>query len=136
MGGADIKETGSQIRIDKWLWAARFFKTRSLAAEAVGGGKVEVNGAQTKPGRTLRAGDRLSIRRGPYQWSVIVKVVAKQRGPAPRAQLLYEETEESKRTREEISMQLKLQRPPEFDISGRPSKKSRRAILRFTKRSW
>src|SRR3990172_4201494 len=121
-------------RIDKWLWAARFFKTRALGAEAVNGGKVEVNGAGAKPSRTVRSGDSLNIRHGPYEWTVIVKAIAKLRGPAPQAQLLYQETEESAHKREAAIAQLRLERPPEFDHSGRPSKKDRRAIARFTKR--
>ena len=136
MNNQEIEQTGESIRIDKWLWAARFFKTRSLAAEAVTGGKIEVNGSRAKPSRIMRLGDRLSIRRGPYEWTVVVKGVAKVRGPAPEAQLLYEETEESIRKREAASAQLKLERPPEFHIPGRPSKKDRRAVLRFTKRGW
>ena len=124
------------IRIDKWLWAARFFKTRSLAAEAVTGGKVEVNGARAKPSRNVRIGDSLSIRRGPYEWAVIIKGVTDLRGPAAKAQLLYEETKESIRKREAISVQLKFERPPEFDLPGRPSKKDRRAMVKFTKRGW
>jgi len=123
-------------RIDKWLWAARFFKTRALAAEAVNGGKVEVNGTRAKPSRTVRSGDSLNIRHGPYEWTVIVKAIAKLRGPAPQAQLLYQETEESAHKREAAIAQLRLERPPEFDHSGRPSKKDRRAIARFTKRGW
>ena len=130
------EETNEQVRIDKWLWAARFFKTRSLAAGAVSGGKVDVNGARAKPSRALQLGDQLNIRRGSYEWTVIVKGVAKIRGPALEAQLLYEETEESVRKRETTSAQMKFERPPEFNISGRPSKKGRRAILRFTKRGW
>jgi ribosome-associated heat shock protein Hsp15 len=135
---SDLKQVGDTepIRIDKWLWAARFFKTRSLAAEAVIGGKVEVNGARAKPSRNLRIGDSLSIRRGPYEWTVTVKGVTDRRGPAAKAQLLYEETEESIRRREAVSAQLKFERPPEFDLPGRPSKKDRRAILKFTKRGW
>jgi ribosome-associated heat shock protein Hsp15 len=128
--------SSDQVRLDKWLWAARFFKTRSLAAEAVTGGKVEVNGGRAKPSRNLRLGDALNIRRGPYVWSVMVKGVTHLRGPAPKAQLLYEETVESIRKREATSARLKLERPSEFDLSGRPSKKSRRDILRFTKRGW
>lgn len=130
------EETTEPIRLDKWLWAARFFKTRSLAAGAVTGGKIEVNGARAKPSRILRPGDKLNIRRGPYEWTVVVKALAKLRGTAPQAQLLYEETEESLRKREAVSAQLKFERPPQFDILGRPSKKDRRAVLRFTKRGW
>jgi len=131
-----MEDNGEQIRIDKWLCAARFFKTRSLAAEAVTGGKIEVNGVRAKPSRLVRSGDRLNVRRGPYEWTVIVTGVAKNRGPASEAQLLYEETEESIRRREAVSAQIKLERPPGFDLPGRPSKKDRRAIQRFTKRDW
>jgi ribosome-associated heat shock protein Hsp15 len=136
MNSQGIEQSGEPIRIDKWLWAARFFKTRSLAAEAVTGGKVEVNGARAKPSRIMRLGDKLRIHRGPYEWTVVVKAVAKLRGPAPEAQTLYEETEESIRKRELAAAQLKLERPPEFHSAGRPSKKDRRAVLRFTKRGW
>ncbi len=132
----EVKETTEPLRLDKWLWAARFFKTRSLAGDAVTGGKIEVNGARAKPSRIIRLGDRLSIRRGSYEWTVVVKGLAKLRGPAPAAQLLYAETEESIRKREITSAQLKLERPPEFHSPGRPSKKDRRALLRFTKKIW
>ena len=124
------------IRIDKWLWAARFFKTRSLAAEAVSGGKVEINGERAKPSRIVRAGDKLCVRRGPYEWIVVVKDVSRRRGPAPQAQRLYDETEESIRQRQAIAAQLQLERPPEFAAPGRPTKRDRRAISRFTKRGW
>jgi ribosome-associated heat shock protein Hsp15 len=126
----------AEIRLDKWLWAARFFKTRSLAADAVSGGKVEVNGDRAKSSRIIRTGDRLVIRRGSYEWTVVVKNMSRLRGPAPRAQQLYEETIESISKREVAIAQMKLERPPEFDISGRPSKKDRRAISRFTRRGW
>jgi len=132
----EIEENNESIRIDKWLWAARFFKTRSLAADAVTGGKIDVNGARAKPSRIMRLGDKLNIRRGPYESTIVVKGLAKLRGPAPEAQLLYEETEESIRKREMASAQLKLERPPEFHSPGRPSKKDRRAVLRFTKKAW
>jgi ribosome-associated heat shock protein Hsp15 len=129
-------EHNQDTRIDKWLWAARFFKTRGLAAEAVSGGKVEINDARRKPSRMVRAGDQLTIRRGPYQWTVIVRAVSKLRGPASQAQALYDETEESVRRRETLAAQMKLERWPEFDSPGRPSKKDRRAMARFTKRGW
>jgi ribosome-associated heat shock protein Hsp15 len=85
MKDGEFSETDQQIRIDKWLWTARFFKTRSLAAEAVSGGKIEVNGARAKPSKSVRLGDRLNIRRGPYEWTVIVTGVAKLRGGAAEA---------------------------------------------------
>lgn len=131
-----MSEQDEPIRIDKWLWAARFFKTRSQAAEAVNGGKIEINGERAKPSRIVRVADRLSIRRGTYQWTVVVKDVARLRGPAPQAQRLYEETEESVRQRQTIAAQLQLERPPEFDAPGRPTKRDRREISRFTKRGW
>jgi ribosome-associated heat shock protein Hsp15 len=129
-------QANTEIRLDKWLWAARFFKTRSLAAEAVTGGKVTINGARAKPSRAIRPSDELTIRRGPYEWTVIVKDVARLRGPASQAQQLYEETEESRRKREAAAAQLKVERPPEFDSPGRPSKKDRRAMERWTRRRW
>jgi ribosome-associated heat shock protein Hsp15 len=136
MSDEHSEETGGQIRIDKWLWAARFFKTRSLAAEAVAGGKVEVNGARAKPSRNVRPGETVNIHRGPFEWTIVVRAIAKRRGAAPEARLLYEETEQSLRNREAAAAQLKFERPPEFDLPGRPSKKDRRAIQRFTKRGW
>ena len=129
-------EPASQpARMDKWLWAARFYKTRSLAAEAVAGGKVEVNGMRAKPSRNVRIGDALTIRRGPYAWTVMVKALSTRRGPPTEAQLLHEETDESIRARQEVAVQLRLQ-GPQFGRSGRPSKKDRRTILKLTKRGW
>jgi ribosome-associated heat shock protein Hsp15 len=136
MNDQELEQTREPVRIDKWLWVARFFKTRSLAAAAVSGGKIEVNGARAKPSRIMRLGDTLNIRRGPLEWTVVVKGLAKLRGPAPEAQRLYEETAESIRKREAASAQFKFERPPEFNIPGRPSKKDRRAVLRFTKKGW
>jgi ribosome-associated heat shock protein Hsp15 len=124
----------TEIRLDKWLWAARFFKTRAFAAEAVTGGKVSINGERAKPSRVVRPGDKMTIRRGAYEWTVIVKDVSRLRGPAARAQSLYAETENSVRTREAASARLKIERPPEFDSPGRPSKKDRRAMERWTRR--
>lgn len=127
-------EKDPEIRLDKWLWAARFFKTRSLAAEAVEGGKVHLNGNRTKPSRAVRPGDELKIRRGPYEWVAIVRGASLHRGPASEAQLLYEETEESKRNREALANELRFQGRIVSEIKGRPSKKARRDIQRFTRR--
>lgn len=127
-------EAGEQIRLDKWLWAARFFKTRSLAAEAVEGGKVHLNGNRTKPGHVVRLGDELKIRRGPYEWVVVARGLSLKRGPASEAQSLYEETEESKRNREALASELRFQGRIVSEIKGRPSKKARRDLLRFTRR--
>lgn len=86
-----------EIRLDKWFWAARFFKTRSLAVEAITGRKVNVNGDRAKPSRIVRLGDRLNIRRGLYEWAIVVKDLSRLRCPAPQAQRLYEETEDRRR---------------------------------------
>jgi ribosome-associated heat shock protein Hsp15 len=112
------------------------FQTRSLAAEAVAGGKVALNGVRPKPSRTIRSGDHLNIRRGAYEWIIIVKVTSTYRGPAPNAQALYEETEESRSRRQAASAQLKLERTADVNSPGRPSKKDRRAIAQFTNRRW
>jgi ribosome-associated heat shock protein Hsp15 len=131
-----MQEHDDSIRLDKWLWAARFFKTRALAAEAVSGGKVEINGDRPKPSRMVRSGDKLLVRRGPYEWTVTVRDVARLRGPAPQAQSLYEETEESRRKRDAATAQMRLERGVDFDAPGRPSKRDRRAIAKFTRRGW
>jgi len=122
-------DTAEKLRIDKWLWAARFFKTRALAADAVESGKVLVNDVRVKPAKTLAAGDRLDIRIGQYQYSVEVLGLSNRRGPAPEAQRLYRETEESRQRRETIAAQNKLLPQPNF--KGRPTKRDRREIERF-----
>jgi ribosome-associated heat shock protein Hsp15 len=131
-----MEDRGEPIRIDKWLWAARFFKTRSLAAEAVSGGKVEVGGARAKPSRLVRRGDQIMVRKGLYEWIVVVQELVDQRGPASAAQQMYAETDESRRKREATAAQLRLERPPEFNAARRPSKKDRRAIHRLTRKGW
>ncbi len=119
------------VRLDKWLWAARFFKTRSLAAEAAQGGKVHVRGDRAKPARPVRVGDRLQIRCGPYEWVVTVKALSARRGPAKEAVLLYEETEESARNRDAARARLQAQTAPFRDHGGRPTKKDRRDWARL-----
>jgi ribosome-associated heat shock protein Hsp15 len=130
------QETTAEVRIDKWLWAARVFKTRSLAAEAIAGGKVALNGARPKPSRMIRPGDHLNIRRGAYEWIITVIGTSAYRGPASATQALYEETEESKLKRQAALAQIKLERPADFNRPGRPSKRDRRAISKFTNRRW
>ena len=122
----------SRVRLDKWLWAARFFKTRSMAADAIGGGKIELNGERPKAAKLLQVGDRVSIRLGPYEHVVVVRKTSEQRGPASVAQTLYEETEESKAARQKLSEQLRMA-PARFvyEDRGRPTKKDRRDLSRF-----
>ena len=121
-----------KLRLDKWLWAARFFKTRALAAEAVGGGKVHVNGSRAKPAHALHIGDRLEIRKGADQFVVRVSALCDRRGPAKAAAELYEETPESRAARELIAEQRRLVNLAVPRPSKRPDKKQRRQIIRFT----
>ena len=120
------------LRIDKWLWAARFFKTRSLAAKAVDGGKVRVNSEVAKPSRALRVGDLVSIRAGELEWVLEVLALSRQRGPAAQAALLYAEREDSRARRLAAMAQRKTQPHPAAGVKGRPTKKDRRLIHRFT----
>lgn len=119
------------IRIDKWLWAARFFKTRSLATDAVSGGKIKLNGAPTKPARDVKVGDRLDIFNGDTRWTVSILGLSDKRGPAPAARLLYEETAESIAAREAEQMRRKFTQEPAADIHGRPTKRDRRQMDRL-----
>ena len=119
------------IRIDKWLWAARFFKTRSLAREAITGGKVHLNGYRVKPGRALKPGDSLRVQRGEEEFTIVVVDLSTRRGPAPVAQSLYEETEESRARREEREEQRKLERRQKATRVKRPDKRQRRRLVRF-----
>lgn len=120
------------IRIDKWLWAARFFKTRSLASDAVSGGKVKLNGAPTKPARDVKLGDRLDISNSETRWQVTILGLSEKRGPAPEARLLYEETAESIAAREAEQLRRKFTQEPAAEIHGRPTKRDRRALGRFS----
>ena len=115
---------GEPVRLDKWLWAARFFKTRSLAVEAIEGGRVSVNDDRAKPAKTVKPGDAISIRKPPFEFAVVVKDVSDKRGSAPIAATLYEETEESRARRTVIAAEMKALPQPRF--KGRPTKKTRR----------
>ena len=121
------------IRLDKWLWTARFFKTRKLAADAVSGGKVHVNNQRTKPGKEIKPGTLLSISKDGLRWDVTIIALSNQRRSAKEAVLLYEETAESLAKRQQQIIQQRTQREL-FDFSGqdhKPNKKERRLIHRF-----
>ena len=126
------EDAGARLRIDKWLWAARFFKTRSLAAEAVEGGKVHLNGARVKPAKAVNLGDTLEIRIGRFEYVVAVCGLSPRRGPASEAAKLYQESEESRAAREALALQLKAEAVPGAERQGRPTKRDRRHIIRFT----
>jgi len=121
-----VAETPTSVRLDKWLWAARFYKTRALAAEAVDGGKVEVNDDKAKRAKGVRLGDRVRLRLGPYEWRLIVRGLSERRGPAPEAQKLYEEEAEGRKLRERHAEQLKAANQAFPQEKGRPTKKDRR----------
>ena len=129
-----MAENIPKVRIDKWLWAARFYKTRALAADAVEGGKVQVNGARVKPARPLKAGDALVLRNGAYTWEVEVVGLSDRRGPAPEAAKLYRESEASRKAREGTAAQIKAERQsaPVY-AKGRPTKRARRQIIKFVR---
>lgn len=120
------------MRLDKWLWAARFFKTRSLATDAIAGGKIQLNGLRTKPAHEIRVDDRLEISNGETRWEVFVKALSEQRGPASTARLLYEETPNSVSAREEQQNKRKLLADPAATLHGRPTKRDRRQLGRFS----
>ena len=119
------------VRIDKWLWAARLFKTRSVAREAINGGKVHLNSQRVKPGRTLNVGDHLSVQREQDEYLIEVLELSSRRGPAAAAQLLYQESEESRLKREQLAEQRKLVREAHAGPERRPDKRQRRKLVRF-----
>jgi len=116
------------MRLDKWLWAARFFKTRSLAQQAIAGSRVKVNDERVKPAHDLKVGDLLVVRVGEYQWSLVVKALSERRGPAVQARLLYEETAASRAERERRMDIRRFSPEPAASIKGRPTKKNRRDL--------
>jgi ribosome-associated heat shock protein Hsp15 len=129
----ELKKRGAaeNLRIDKWLWAARFFKSRSLATAAIHAGHVRVNGEAPKPAQAVRPGDTLDLALGPTKWTVVVRALSERRGPATEAQKLYEETLDSRERRETLKENLRLAPVPGSGLKGRPTKKARRLIHRF-----
>jgi ribosome-associated heat shock protein Hsp15 len=120
------------VRIDKWLWAARFFKTRSLAQQAIAAGRVKLNDARVKSSHVLKAGDALAIRVGDFEWQIVVSALSDKRGPAEQARKLYQETEAS---RAERARRMDLRRwgaEPAAALKGRPTKRDRRKFEEFT----
>lgn len=127
-----MRETLEKVRIDKWLWAARFFKTRSLATEAVNGGKVEVNGERAKPAKAVQPGDEVRLRQGAFEYHLVVRALGERRGPASVAATLYEETEGSRQARERMQERLKYTAEAfVYEERGRPTKRDRRELERF-----
>lgn len=125
------RHVSDKVRLDRWLWAARFFKTRSLAATAIDGGKVQVNGVRVKRAAQIGAGDEVRIRKPPYEFVLEVLRASEHRGPAAEAQQLYRETDGSVRARETLREQLRLQPQVSFEGRGRPTKKDRRDLDRL-----
>jgi ribosome-associated heat shock protein Hsp15 len=121
-----------RVRIDKWLWAARFYKTRGLAAKAVDGGKVKLNGEGVKPSKDLKPSDELTIRIAELEWTVNVKELSERRGTAEAARQLYAETETSLQQRQQAIESRRIRVGPVREEGGRPTKRDRRLIRRFT----
>ena len=121
-----------RLRIDKWLWAARFFRTRSLAARAVDGGRVQVNGARVRPSKDLKPGDELAVHIGELEWLVKVRALSARRGPAAEARTLYDEHEKSRERRQAAIEARKHLPEPAFGLRGRPTKRDRRVLRRLT----
>ena len=125
------------MRLDKWLWAARFYKTRSLATEEISKGRVQVNQLEAKPARDIKAGDTVAMRQGPIIRTVVVQGLSQQRGSAPVAQQLYEETAESMRMREAATEQRRMNPEPASSIEhGRPTKRDRRSLEKAQDKNW
>jgi ribosome-associated heat shock protein Hsp15 len=121
-----MTDAAAPVRVDKWLWAARLVKTRSLGADAVKGGRVHVNGRAVKPSKDVRPGDRLELATGPVRIAVVVRATAQRRGPAAEAALLYDETAESLEGRERYAQERRLAATAGTERGGRPTKRDRR----------
>ena len=129
-----IQQDNDDVRVDKWLWAARFYKTRRLATEAIQGGKVTLNGTRAKPSKCVAVGAQISISQGGLERTFIVKAISDKRGPAPVAQMLYEETDESIKLTEKFKENIKAS-SNYIQTDGRPTKKDRRLIHRFKQKN-
>lgn len=123
-----------KIRLDKWLWVARFYKTRALAAAAVDGGRIQVNDERAKRAKMIQVSDRIRIRNGPYEYNIEVKGLAERRGPASFATTLYQESEESVKAREMVALHVKAMQIQSPRAEGRPTKRDRRQIEEFRRR--
>jgi ribosome-associated heat shock protein Hsp15 len=130
----ESKMEDRSVRLDQWLWAARFYKTRALAARAVEGGSVQVDGQRVKRAKAIRIGDQIRIRQAPFEYQVVVRGLAERRGSAAMAGELYLETPESRSAREVLTTRLKSAPPPLFYEKGRPSKKERREMEQLKRR--
>ncbi len=129
MMASEKKTSMENVRVDKWLWAARLFKTRQIAIDAIAAGRVYVNDERVKPAKTIKVGDRILVRKPPYEWAIVVAGLAEKRGAAKVAEAMYGETPESVTAREALRKELKDLPPPVFP--GRPTKKDRRVIDKF-----
>jgi ribosome-associated heat shock protein Hsp15 len=130
---SDASSRDERTRLDKWLWAARFYKTRSLAVEAIEQGRVEVNGDRAKRAKAIAVGDTVRVRQPPFETVCVVRGISERRGPAVEAAKLYEETDVSRAARASLAAQLRAAPPPDYE-TGRPSKKDRRDIERWERR--
>jgi ribosome-associated heat shock protein Hsp15 len=122
------------MRLDKWLWAARFYKTRGLAQEAIAAGRVKLNGDRIKAAHAVKPGDGLLIRIAEFDWSIVVRALSEQRGPAPQSRLLYEESEASRAERQKRADQRRWGTEPSLQLKGRPTKRNRRLLEKFASR--
>lgn len=123
--------TDDAVRLDKWLWATRHYKTRAAAAQAIRAGRVDVNDVRAKPAKTLRLGDRVRIRKSPFEFRLIVQGLSEQRGRAAQAALLFEEDPAGKAARERLAQQLRVAPTPTYEGKGRPTKRDRRELERL-----
>src|ERR1044071_6858779 len=126
-----MADSAGPVRLDKWLWAARIYKTRAVAAQAIRAGRVDVNDVRAKPAKMLTLGDRVRIRKSPFEFRLTVRALSEQRGRAAQAALLYEEDPAGKAARERLAQQLRIAPPPSYEGKGRATKRDRRELERL-----